>query len=68
MRLSEHGALVSDLGKVYAPSSPSDVDEPRTAAPLSRRRARALAAAQPAGDPAECVIPAGREPDGKVGV
>ncbi|MET7441289.1 metal ABC transporter permease [Streptomyces sp. NPDC004082] len=38
------------------------------AAPLARRRARALAAAQPAGDPAECVIPASRGSDGKVGV
>jgi len=38
------------------------------ATPLARRRARALAARQPAGDPAECVIPAGREPDSKVGV
>ncbi len=38
------------------------------AAPLARRRARALAAAQPAGDPAECAIPATREPGGKVGV
>ncbi|MDT0404972.1 MULTISPECIES: metal ABC transporter permease [Streptomyces] len=31
------------------------------ATPLARRRARALAAAQPGGDPAECAIPAGRE-------
>jgi zinc transport system permease protein len=38
------------------------------ATPLARRRARALAAQQPAGDPAECAIPAGRAPDGKVGV
>ncbi|MFD8521044.1 metal ABC transporter permease [Streptomyces capillispiralis] len=35
------------------------------ATPLTRRRARALAAAQPGGDPAECAIPAGRtERDG----
>jgi zinc transport system permease protein len=39
-----------------------------TAAPLARRRARALAAAHPVGDPAECAIPASRERDGKVGV
>ncbi|MGW7263654.1 metal ABC transporter permease [Streptomyces sp. NPDC054842] len=38
------------------------------AAPLARRRARALVAAGPAGDPAECVIPASRGSDGKVGV
>ncbi|WP_155058402.1 metal ABC transporter permease [Streptomyces blattellae] len=38
------------------------------AAPLARRRARALAAAHPVGDPAECMIPATRERDGKVGV
>jgi zinc transport system permease protein len=38
------------------------------AAPLARRRARALAAEQPAGDPAECAIPASRGADGKVGV
>ncbi|CAM5718246.1 Metal ABC transporter permease OS=Streptomyces alboniger OX=132473 GN=CP975_11285 PE=3 SV=1 [Streptomyces alboniger] len=38
------------------------------ATPLARRRARALADRQPAGDPAECVIPASREPGGKVGV
>jgi zinc transport system permease protein len=38
------------------------------AAPLARRRARALAAAEHAGDPAECAIPASRESDGKVGV
>ncbi|QOV38461.1 metal ABC transporter permease [Streptomyces ferrugineus] len=38
------------------------------ATPLARRRAAALAAAQPSGDPAECAIPAGREPDGKVSV
>ncbi|MFJ1971232.1 metal ABC transporter permease [Streptomyces sp. NPDC087903] len=38
------------------------------ATPLARRRARALAAAQPAGDPTECTIPAGRAADGKVGV
>jgi zinc transport system permease protein len=38
------------------------------ATPLARRRARALAAAQPAGDPAECAIPATRQPEGKVGV
>ncbi|GAA4025585.1 metal ABC transporter permease [Streptomyces sp. NBC_01352] len=38
------------------------------AAPLARRRARALAAAHPAGDPAECAIPASRGSDGKVGV
>ena len=30
------------------------------ATPLARRRARALAAAQPGGDPAECAIPASR--------
>ena len=38
------------------------------ATPLARRRARALAAAQPSGDPAECAIPASRESDGKVSV
>ncbi|MBT3164083.1 metal ABC transporter permease [Streptomyces sp. Vc74B-19] len=37
------------------------------AAPLARRRARALAAAGPVGDPAECAIPASRPADGKVG-
>ncbi|MFF6977421.1 metal ABC transporter permease [Streptomyces sp. NPDC008343] len=38
------------------------------AAPLARRRARALAAAQPADDPAECTIPASRDATGKAGV
>ncbi|MFC5216933.1 metal ABC transporter permease [Streptomyces coerulescens] len=38
------------------------------ATPLARRRARALAAAQPSGDPAECAIPASRDSDGKVSV
>ncbi|MGW4344570.1 metal ABC transporter permease [Streptomyces sp. NPDC004690] len=38
------------------------------ATPLARRRARALAAARPAGDPAECAIPATREPSDGVGV
>lgn len=38
------------------------------AAPLARRRARALAAARPAGDPAECAIPASREAGDEVGV
>jgi zinc transport system permease protein len=38
------------------------------ATPLARRRARALAAAQPAGDPVECAIPATRAADGGVGV
>jgi zinc transport system permease protein len=38
------------------------------AAPLARRRARALAAAHPAGDPAECAIPASRGAVGKTGV
>jgi zinc transport system permease protein len=38
------------------------------ASPLARRRARALAAAQAAGDPAECVIPATRGPEDTVGV
>ncbi|NMO38162.1 metal ABC transporter permease [Streptomyces sp. GMY01] len=38
------------------------------ATPLARRRARALAAARPAGDPAECAIPAAREPSDGVGV
>ncbi|MEZ3179854.1 metal ABC transporter permease [Streptomyces pimonensis] len=37
------------------------------AAPLARRRARALAAAQPGGDPAECAVPAGREAADEVG-
>ncbi|MFD7686617.1 metal ABC transporter permease [Streptomyces sp. NPDC059781] len=37
------------------------------AAPLARRRARALAAAQPGGDPAECAIPASREAGDTVG-
>ncbi|WP_393083376.1 metal ABC transporter permease [Streptomyces sp. LN704] len=36
--------------------------------PLARRRARAAAAGQVPGDPAECVIPAGRAPERKVGV
>ncbi|MGX1120747.1 zinc transport system permease protein [Streptomyces ambofaciens] len=38
------------------------------AAPLARRRARALAAAQPAADPAECKIPATRGAADEVGV
>jgi zinc transport system permease protein len=38
------------------------------ATPLARRRARAAAAAHPAGDPAECAIPAGRSPEKEVGV
>lgn len=38
------------------------------ATPLARRRARALAAARPAGDPAECAVPAPREPAGGIGV
>ncbi|MFJ5773265.1 metal ABC transporter permease [Streptomyces sp. NPDC093094] len=38
------------------------------AAPLARRRARAAAAALPDGDPAECLIPAGRGPEKEVGV
>lgn len=38
------------------------------AAPLARRRARALAAAQPAGDPAECAIPATRGAGDGIGV
>ncbi|MFF8727471.1 metal ABC transporter permease [Streptomyces sp. NPDC015171] len=38
------------------------------AAPLARRRARAAAAAQPAGDPAECSIPASRGAGDEVGV
>ncbi|MGW3631017.1 metal ABC transporter permease [Streptomyces sp. NPDC005122] len=38
------------------------------ATPLARRRARAAAAGQVPGDPAECVIPAGRAPERKVGV
>ncbi|MEU9349775.1 metal ABC transporter permease [Streptomyces griseoloalbus] len=37
------------------------------ATPLTRRRARALAAAQPGGDPAECAIPAGRKERDEVG-
>ncbi|MEW2508861.1 metal ABC transporter permease [Streptomyces sp. NPDC046870] len=37
------------------------------AGPLARRRARAAAAAQPAGDPAECVIPAARGVGDEVG-
>ncbi|PZH14625.1 ABC transporter [Streptomyces sp. NTH33] len=37
------------------------------ATPLARRRARALAAAHPAGDPAEYAIPAGRGAAGEVG-
>ncbi|MFF8903821.1 metal ABC transporter permease [Streptomyces olivaceoviridis] len=36
--------------------------------PLARRRARAAAAAQPAGDPAECTIPAARGAGEEVGV
>ncbi|WP_225821199.1 metal ABC transporter permease [Streptomyces naphthomycinicus] len=36
--------------------------------PLARRRARAAAAAQPAGDPAECSIPASRGAGDEVGV
>ncbi|MDL2077956.1 metal ABC transporter permease [Streptomyces sp. GXMU-J15] len=38
------------------------------ATPLARRRARAVAAAQGDGDPAECVIPPSRGSGGKVGV
>ncbi|MET9448249.1 metal ABC transporter permease [Streptomyces cinerochromogenes] len=38
------------------------------ATPVARRRARAAAAAQPAGDPAECSIPAARGADDEVGV
>ncbi|MFI1766042.1 metal ABC transporter permease [Streptomyces sp. NPDC020800] len=38
------------------------------ATPLARRRARAAAAAQPAGDPAECSIPATRGASDEVGV
>ncbi|MFF3497995.1 metal ABC transporter permease [Streptomyces sp. NPDC003247] len=38
------------------------------AAPLARRRARALAAAQPGGDPSECTIPATREAGDGAGV
>ncbi|MFG2883287.1 metal ABC transporter permease [Streptomyces sp. NPDC048297] len=38
------------------------------AAPLARRRARAAAAALPAGDPAECAIPATRTAGDEVGV
>ncbi|MFE1307751.1 metal ABC transporter permease [Streptomyces sp. NPDC058755] len=38
------------------------------ATPLARRRARAAAAAQPAGDPAECSIPATRGAGDEVGV
>jgi zinc transport system permease protein len=38
------------------------------AAPLARRRARALAAQGPAGDPAECTIPATRDAGDGVGV
>ncbi|GGQ00095.1 metal ABC transporter permease [Streptomyces mutabilis] len=38
------------------------------AAPLARRRARALRAAQPAADPAECKIPATRGTTDEVGV
>ncbi|MET7455358.1 metal ABC transporter permease [Streptomyces sp. NPDC005574] len=38
------------------------------AAPLARRRARAVAAEQPDGDPTECTIPAARPADGTVGV
>ncbi|MGC0332114.1 zinc transport system permease protein [Streptomyces sp. SAI-170] len=38
------------------------------ATPLARRRARAAAAAVPAGDPAECAIPASRGPEKEVGV
>ncbi|MFE1446914.1 metal ABC transporter permease [Streptomyces olivaceoviridis] len=38
------------------------------AGPLARRRARAAAAAQPAGDPAECAIPATRGAGDEVGV
>ncbi|MFD4501776.1 metal ABC transporter permease [Streptomyces sp. NPDC058457] len=38
------------------------------ATPLARRRARAAAARRPAGDPAECAIPATREAADEVGV
>ncbi|MFC7264282.1 metal ABC transporter permease [Streptomyces lutosisoli] len=38
------------------------------ATPLARRRARAAALAQAAGDPAECAIPASRSQERKVGV
>ncbi|MEU8716248.1 MULTISPECIES: metal ABC transporter permease [unclassified Streptomyces] len=38
------------------------------AAPLARRRARAAAARRPAGDPAECAIPAGRQAADEAGV
>ncbi|WP_330457746.1 metal ABC transporter permease [Streptomyces sp. NBC_00820] len=38
------------------------------AAPLARRRARTAAAAQPAGDPAECTIPATRTAADELGV
>ncbi|MGW2957832.1 metal ABC transporter permease [Streptomyces sp. NPDC001220] len=38
------------------------------AAPLARRRARAAASRRPAGDPAECAIPAGRQGADEVGV
>ncbi|MFF3915544.1 metal ABC transporter permease [Streptomyces sp. NPDC001852] len=38
------------------------------ATPLARRRARTAAAAGPAGDPAECSIPATREAESKIGV
>jgi zinc transport system permease protein len=38
------------------------------AAPVARRRARAAAAAHPAGDPAECTIPATRGAGDEVGV
>jgi len=37
-------------------------------APLARRRARAHALTHPAGDPAECAIPASRKADDGVGV
>ena len=38
------------------------------ATPLARRRARALAGAQPAGDPVECAVPDNGGTAGKVGV
>ncbi|GAB1335511.1 metal ABC transporter permease [Streptomyces sp. E-15] len=38
------------------------------ATPLARRRARAAAAAHPAGDPADCVIPASRDAGDEIGV
>ncbi|MER7933237.1 MULTISPECIES: metal ABC transporter permease [unclassified Streptomyces] len=38
------------------------------AAPLARRRARTAAARRPAGDPAECAIPAGRQAADEAGV